>query len=188
MTLPALLSLLIGSLQLILALVVGRQLGRYGRAFPWLAALTVFFALRGVMRIYASFAGEAPEALAASVDVLLIVALLLLIAGVDRTARGLRLAENEALYREDEYARALADYRRLARHRLANPLTVIRGGVVALRSFPDLDADQRDELLDAMERETRRLETIALEPQPQSPEEELLEPRPVADAARASDE
>jgi signal transduction histidine kinase len=175
----AVLSLVLGLFQLVLVVVAVRQLGRYARAFPWLIALTAFFALRGAMRIYAAFGGSVPEAVALPVDVLLIAVLALLIIGLDRTARGLRLAENEALYREEEYARALADYRRLARHRLATPLTVLRSGTTALRSL-DLDPRQRDEVLDALEQASRKLEQVALEPEPSSPEERTLEPRPAA--------
>jgi signal transduction histidine kinase len=173
----AALSLAIGALQLALAFVVGLRLGRYGRAFPWLAALTIFFGLRGVTRIYAAFAGDVPETLALPVDFLLLAVLILLIVGVDRTGRGLMLAENEAHYREEEYRRALADYRRLARHRLANPLSVIRGGVIALRTL-DLAPADRQALLDSIERESERLEKIALEPEPESAEERKLRPRP----------
>jgi signal transduction histidine kinase len=180
----ALLSLVIGLLQLVLVVVVARQLRGYARAFPWLIALTVFFVLRGAMRIYAAFAGSVPEALAVSVDVLLLVVLALLIVGLDQTARGLRLAEDEALDREDEYARALADYRRLARHRLATPLTVLRSGTTALRSL-DLDARQREEVLNALEQASRRLEEVTLEPEPLSPEERGLKPRPAERLRRA---
>ena len=173
----AILSLVIGLLQLVLAVVAARHLGRYGRAFPWLIALSAFFVLRGVTRIYAAFAGSAPESVAVAFDVLLLVVLALLLVGLEQTARSLELAENEALYREEEYARALTDYRRLARHRLATPLTVLRSGITALRSL-DLDPRQRDEVLDALEEAGRNLEDVALEPQPTSPEERALEPRP----------
>lgn len=172
-----LLSLFVGSLQLAFSLVVVRRLGRYGRTFPWLVALTAFFALRGVMRIYAAFGGEAPEAVALPVDALLLVALVLLIAGVERTARGLTLAENEAAYREEEYHRALVDYRRLARHCLANPLTSIRAGVAALRTLP-LESSEREAILETIDRESRRLEHIALDPEPETPEELKLNPKP----------
>jgi signal transduction histidine kinase len=175
----ALLSLVIGLLQLVLVAVAARQLGRYARAFPWLVALTAFFALRGAMRVYAAFAGSVPEAVTVPVDVLLIAALALLIVGLDRTARGLRLAENEALFREEEYARALADYRRLARHRLATPLTVLRSGTAALRSL-ELDTREREKVLEALEEASRKLEHVALEPEPSAPEERTLQPRPAA--------
>ena len=171
------LSLGIGSLQLVLVIVVAVRLGRYMRAFPWLAALTLFFGIRGAMRVYAAVAGEAPEAIALPVDLLLLAALCLLIVGIERTGRGLVLAENHAHDREREYQRALTDYRRLARHRLANPLSVIRGGVMALRTL-ELTPAEREELLASIEQESERLEKVALEPETAGPEERQLRPRP----------
>ena len=167
----------VGILQVALALAIGRRLGRLGREFPWLGVLTVFFALRGVTRLAETAAGRRVDSLAEPVDALLVVALVLLIVGFDRTIRGLLLAQDAARYREQEYARALADYRRLARHRLANPLTAIRGGVSALRTLP-LDDDGRDELLAMIEREALRLENVALEPTTRAPEESTLHPQP----------
>ncbi|MGZ4389948.1 MAG: hypothetical protein ACXVZL_11265 [Gaiellaceae bacterium] len=168
----------VGILQVVLALVVGRRLGSLGRQFPWLGVLTLFFALRGVTRLVETATGGRVEGLAEPVDILLLVALVLLILGFDRTIHGLLLARDAARYREQEYARALADYRRLTRHRLANPLTAIRGGIAALRAFPDLDERRREELLEMVEREATRLERVALDPTTRSPEERSLEPRP----------
>jgi signal transduction histidine kinase len=172
----------VGFLQVGLALAIGRRLGRLGRQFPWLGVLTVFFALRGVTRLAETVAGGRVDALAEPVDVLLVVALVLLILGFDRTIRGLLLAEDAAHFREQEYERALADYRRLARHRLANPLTAIRGGVAALRTL-DLDDERRRELLAMIEREALRLEHVALDPATHSPEESTLHPQPQAQHA-----
>ncbi len=171
------LSLAVGALELALALTLLRELGRFGGAFPWLAALMMFFALRGVDRIYTAVVGDESQALAFLVDGVLILVLLLLLVGVDRTVRGLKLAQDEARYREEEYARALADYRVLARHRLANPITAIRGGVATLRQLP-LGPDEREAMLDAIEREAERLEHIALDPRDVAPEERSLRPRP----------
>jgi signal transduction histidine kinase len=139
--------------------------------------LIVFFGLRAATRIYSAFAEERAETLALAIDVLLIAALILLIVGIERTGRGLVLAENEAQYREQEYRRALVDYRRLARHRLANPLSVIRGGLIALKTL-DLSDEERRKLLEAMEAESERLEKVALEPEPAAAEERGLRPRP----------
>ena len=172
----------VGILQIVLALVIGRRLGSLGRQFPWLSVLTVFFALRGVTRLAETAAGRRVEGLAEPVDVLLVLALVLLIVGFDRTIRGLLLERDAARFREQEYERALADYRRLARHRLANPLTAIRGGVAALRTL-ELDGERRDELLAMIDHEATRLEHVALDPVTRSPEESTLHPQPREQAA-----
>ncbi len=170
------LNLVIGALELLLAAVVLRHVGPFGRAFPWLAALMIFFVVRGIDRIYAAFSDG--RSLGIAVDLVLVAVLLLLIVGIDRTARALRAVGDEAKYRRDEYARALADYHRLARHRLANPLTAIRGSVETLIQMPDLDAETRRQLLEAVRDEARRLEKVALEPTVGREEERGLDPRP----------
>jgi signal transduction histidine kinase len=172
------LSLCVGSLELLLALVVARRLATFGHAIPWLVAMTAFFALRGATRLLEAVVGHDPPALTLAADGVLLAVLALLILGVDVSARRLRLMQTSAQDREQDYVRALADYRRLARHRLANPLAAIHGNVAALKAFPELDERRRRELLDAVEREVVRLEQVALEPQPASPEERGLRPRP----------
>jgi signal transduction histidine kinase len=172
------LALAVGLLELALAIVVAMRLARFGRAFPWLVAMTVFFGLRGLTRIAEGLAGRDASALTLAAEVPLLAVLALLIAGVDRTARQLQQAETSAEAREREYARALADYRRLARHRLANPIAALQGNLAALKTFPDLDESRRQELLNAAERAAQRLEHIALDPDPAAPEENGLRPRP----------
>jgi signal transduction histidine kinase len=175
-----LLSLLVGGLQAALAVVLLRYVGRLGRSFPWLVALVAFFGVRAAGRVYVGFAGEEPAALAYASDGLLVLVLVLLLVGIERTVVGLRLAQDEAAYREREYARALADYRALARHRLANPITAIRGGIASLTELPDLNGAERRALLDMVAREARRLEHVALDPDRLGGEERRLRPRPRA--------
>ncbi len=175
------LNFLVGLLQAALVLVVLRHVGRFGRAFPWLVVLMTFFALRAAGRIYVAFVGEEPAALAYVADGLLVLVLLLLLIGIERTVIGLRLAQDDARYREQEYARALNDYRALARHRLANPITAIRGGVLTLKQLPELGGEERLQLLDMIEEEALRLEQLALDPYRLSDEERFLHPRPAVE-------
>ena len=167
---------LLGVLYIVLSLVLVRYAVRVGRSFPWFALLVVLFFTRGVDRVYAAFTDE--QRLGILVDGILIALLVALILGIDRTASALRAAHDDAAVREEEYRRALTDYRRLARHRLANPLAAIRGSVVTLRDLPDLDEEERRRLLDALEAEAIRLERVALDPEVMGPEERGLDPRP----------
>jgi len=173
------LDLALGVAHLGLAALVLRHLRGFGRAFPWLAALMVFFAVRGSQRVHAAFSDEGEQIFGLAGDALLLLVLVLLLLGLDRTVRALRFSLDEAAARASEYERALADYRRLARHRLANPLAVVRGGVTTLRELElELEPAQRDEILRTIEEAALDLERVALDPQPRGPEERDLRPRP----------
>jgi signal transduction histidine kinase len=172
------LNAMIGLLQLALALVVLRHLGRFGRSFPWLGALMAYFMVRGSARVYTSFYDRGEEAVQLFTDSILVGALLLLILGIRRTVAGLKLQLDLARKRESEYERALDDYHALARHRLANPLTTIVGGVATLRDMPDLDRATQREVLAGIENAARELEVISLDPGSDAPEESSLRPRP----------
>lgn len=172
------LNAMIGLLQLALALIVMRYLGRFGRAFPWLGALMAYFMIRGSARVYTSFYETGEEAVVLFTDTFLVGALLLLILGVERTVAGLKLQLEAARQKETEYERALDDYHALARHRLANPLTAIVGGVVTLRDMPDLDRKTQLEVIAGIEEAVHQLEGISLDPASDAPEESMLRPRP----------
>lgn len=173
----AALNLAVGLVMLALAAVLLRQLAGFGRTFPWLVALMAFFALRGANRVYVAFAGDEPLLLAVALDAVVLFVLVLLLVGLETTVRGLRTTVDDAARRSVEYERALTHYRTLARHRLANPVAAIRGGIQTLRETP-VDAAVREELLAMIDAEARRLEQIALDPDPAAPEERALRPRP----------
>jgi signal transduction histidine kinase len=173
-----LLNAVIGLLQLTLAVLVAPQLVRFGRTFPWLAALVAYFALRGTARLHAAFFDNGGEAIEIATDIVLLAVLVLLVVALRRTVAGLKGAIDSARLRESEYQRALTDYRTLARHRLANPLTAVLGGIQTLREIPDLDRETQLELLEGIEESARELERISLDPEAASPEERALNPRP----------
>ena len=89
----------------------------------------------------------------------------------------LRLREAEAEWRAAEYERALRDYTVLIRHRLATPLTAIRGAALTLSSRDDLPERERRALLDLIAEQGALLERLALDPITQ-PEEHELNPHP----------
>lgn len=89
------LNFLLASLEAGLALVVLRHLARFGRAFPWLAALMAFFFLRAADRFYVALAGDEPLAFSLLVDGLAVVLLALLLFGIERMIR--RADEREEL-------------------------------------------------------------------------------------------
>jgi signal transduction histidine kinase len=172
------LDLAIGALEILLAAAAFFHLRRLSWASPWLFALGAFFLLRGVERGGHAFAVEAPEELGVAADTLLGAVLMLLLVGHVRLARGVGRTLESALFREAEYRRALTDYRILARHRLANPITAIQGSVQTLRSLK-VDQEIRDELLDTIGTEAERLAKISLEPDGELQQEERrLQPVP----------
>jgi len=174
-------NLLLAAVELGLALVVLRYLWRFGRSFPWLGALMVYFAFRGSVRLDAALSGRESATLAVTSDVLLVVVLLLTTAGLGRTVRALHLALDEARLRAAEYDRARRDFERLTRHRVANPLTVLGGGIATLRARRARLADEETEaLLASMEQAVVRLERLSVDPEDLAPEEHGLEPLPAA--------
>jgi len=173
------LSLVVAILQLGLALAVLPQLGRFGRAFPWLGVLMVYFGLRGAERLVFAFTNHESETANLVSDALLAVVLILLAAGLRRTVAGLRLALDEARLRAQEYERALGDYQRLMRHRIANPLMLVRGSALTLRARHDeLPREQQELLFDVLDDAAGRLEQISLDARELSPEEHELDPTP----------
>lgn len=171
--------LAVGLLEVVLAVFAARELRHHGRRFPWLVLLGVFFAARGCYRIYVAFSAAESESVLLGFDALAVAVLLLLILRLEDTISGLRRAEDAADWSRGEYERALGHYRSLVRHRLANPLTVLRGAAETLaRREPELAPGERARLLGLLRTELDRLEATALEPVPVSEEERELDPEP----------
>lgn len=169
----------IGAFEVTLAAVLLRHIWRFKRGSPWIVVLAIFFIVRGVDRMGLAWTGHEPQTLSIALDGLLLLVLMLLLLTIERVARSLALAESEARRREYEYSRALRDYRRLVRHRLATPLTTIFGSVRFLQELSPDQQELRAELLEMLEQEAVRLNSICLDPDDElRADERGLEPRP----------
>jgi len=82
-----------------------------------------------------------------------------------------------------EYLRARHDYSQLVRHRLMNPLTVIRGNAQTLRDLKTIDPVLHDQLCDLIIESTQLMEQISLTPESNSEAEENLHAVPHVDDA-----
>jgi signal transduction histidine kinase len=171
-------NLILGFAEILLATIVLLHLGRFGRSFPWLVALVIFFIVRGIDRIYVGALGHEPFIAPVMTDGFLIAVVVLLLFGMRRTVLALRRSIEDAEWRKSEYERALIDYRALVRHRLANPLTVIMAGVEMLRHSPAARTDDERSILENVYWSARRLNQVSIEAEPLSEEEERLDPRP----------
>lgn len=169
----------IGTAEIVLAVMVLRSVWGVRRHALWFVVLAFFFVVRGVDRFVDAFTSRGADAVGLALDASLLVVLVLLLAASERVVRGLELAEDAARFREAEYRRALADYRRLTRHRLATPLTAIIGSVQFLRELRPDEKDLRADLLDTLERESLRLKSLSLDPYDAlRPDERELRPSP----------
>lgn len=77
-----------------------------------------------------------------------------------------------------EYRRAHTAYDQLLRHRIANPLAVVDGGIETLLALEDLDPATRRELLLAMRGASQQLRATSTDPAPRGVEELVLDARP----------
>lgn len=144
-------------------------------------ALVGYFAVRGSARLNDPdpFLGFSPG-LVTVFDAVSLVLLVVLVANARRLARAAVATVNEAGLRAREYERARRDYAALIRHRLFNPLTVIRGAAQTLaRGAPD--EQTRAELLAAIVSAADALERTAADPEVRGPEEAGLDPVPRVD-------
>lgn len=168
----------VGLVEILLAIVVILELRRFGRRLPWLVVLMAFFLVRGSERIYVAINGSDPDSITTTVDGVLVLVLLSMLVGLRRTVDALEHLDREARWREEEYSRALVDYRRLVRHRLANPLTAVTGAIETLEARPDLEPELRADLLRSAHEAAERLQDVALGPELEGAEEVELTAQP----------
>ena len=157
------LSFLLAALDLALAFVAIRRFAARGRAGVWSLPLIAFFVvfLLGLL-----------------LDLLVVLLVIVFIVGFDRMGGALKALLEQARHREAAYADALIDYRALARHRLANPLTAILGSVQTLEQLPSLNGEIQRALLATIREQAQLLAGVTLEPRPESAEERDLQPIP----------
>lgn len=89
----------------------------------------------------------------------------LLLTHVRRITRMVESLVDQARLRANEYRRARMDYTQVVRHRVMNPLTVIRGASVTLRSGAVTDPKLAAQLFDAIDAATEMIESETLEPE-----------------------
>lgn len=176
LSLHQLLELSLAVLYLGLVAVFARRAGRIALAFPWLLLLMAFFVLRAAERLFI-VAGIPMGAMSMLVHGASVLALLMLVVGSTRLIGALHESQERAEHSSREYERALQHYGDLMRHRIANPLTAIQGGITTLQQL-DLDPVTRAQVLEAVAEQGRRLEGMALHPEQVSEEEHELDAVP----------
>jgi signal transduction histidine kinase len=178
------LNILVGVVHLAVAATLVGNVRRTAKMFPWMIALAAFFAIRGAERIVHAL-HEPPALFGQLADTLVVATLLLLLFGLGRTISSLQMSLRAAERQRQEYERALHDYRQLARHRLANPLAAIRGGIETLRDLEGLTTVERKALIEMLHGQAVRLEQLSLDPHPSTPAEASFHAVPLEPSAAA---
>lgn len=114
-------------------------------------------------------------------DVALIAVLGALLLNARTLTRGLLAAMGEAQYRAQEYERARHDYTQVVRHRILNPVTVVRAAAETLESGTIDDPELRRQLARVIIDASHELESVSLAPEDRRPEEHDLDPVPQID-------
>lgn len=162
---------------------------RFWRELPWLGVLVAYFALsqiRGTQHIFQMMStdGSPPPMILSNLDLAINIAGLavmgILALSTGKLVRGLRESHSAAKHREREYERAHRHYTQLIRHRIVNPVTVIRGAAITLqpRDGVNLDEATTAMLLDAVLEASDAIEAATFVPQTVTSSEAELNPVP----------
>jgi signal transduction histidine kinase len=182
-----------GLLAAIMVLLTGRRIGlphpRYALA---LAAFLGLHGLGHVLLVANHQLHVLPRgidmALALTFDVAAAGMLAYLLWSAYRVAARVTSSIDEATMRAEEYERARRDYVALMRHRIANPLTVLRGGAQTMLSLDQLPTATRHELLEAMLEAASSLESASADAELRDDTERELRPAPSLRGRAAHDE
>jgi len=166
-----------GAAWLALGVVLLRMCVTHRDARLWLLLGAGFSALRAFDSMLVSTGEVDATWVVRTLDAAVLATLLGLVFGVARLGRDLSRKVDDAEHAEAEYGRALLDYTQLVRHRIANPLTAVKGGIQTLLDLP-LEEAIRRQMLEAMLESARQLERVALHPEQVGAEEGDLRPTP----------
>lgn len=175
-------ALVLGFLNLVFVVVLVRITLRFGTRFPGIYLVPAYFLLRTVQHFWEYFDATVPSPSPIHVltDLALICLAAYLVVTIGRTLGRLTSTLDETERVAREYRRALHDYERLVRHRLANPLTVISSGLETMDALGDAPAnhEHRTKVLETMRQASNDLQYVSLAPSPLRPEERELDPTP----------
>jgi hypothetical protein len=173
-----------------LVLITGQRLGP--RTLRHALAPSLFLGAHGLVGLVLFTGRELGMArshvgtIAATLDVASIALLAWMLVDAAGAVAQVRAELQASRLREREYERARRDYEILMRHRIANPLAVLGGGVRTLEELDGvLSAADRAQLLRAMAQAAEQVEHAALAPDPVAPEERGLAGRPCVRLAPA---
>lgn len=139
--------------------------------------VVVFFVLRGVQRL-----NDVPgiflnnnHRIESFTDILAIILLVYILASVSKLVAAVLATYDESQYRAIEYQRARKHYEQVVRHRMFNPLAVIKGSAQTLEAGTVTDAAIHQQLCQAIIDMAHEIEYVTLEPEPRDALEEELD-------------
>ncbi len=158
-----------------------RRLRRFGLP-PVVWAVAAFFLLRTFTRLNQQ-EGVPPlnnVTLEITLDVLTDLILVYMLLNIGKITRALLATFDEANFRAAEYDRALRHYTQIVRHRMMNPLTVIKGAAQTLKTGAVRDTTVHSSLCDVILRMADEVEQTTLQPERRDAREHELDAVPNA--------
>jgi signal transduction histidine kinase len=158
---------------------------RLGRVAPIAWLIVSYFTIEALVSFNRVFAVTDQAGTLSRVVILEIIGTVIVVfmlSNASRIVDAIAFTVDEARYRAAEYTRARYDYTQVVRHRIANPLTVIKGAAHTL-DIGELDEEVRHTLRRAIIDAAQQLEEISLEPTRQGKEEYEFDaiPRPATE-------